>query len=176
MSCGNPPITPDDSTPTGAPAGLPTEPASGLTTPVESAQATAGGSYPQYGKAPDLSWIAGRVVVTQIQGGCIYLHTAEMGTPVPEAQATGTGPVVGTSVANDTSPPLRDITPEATVTAGTNEPVGEVFVPSGPGWQAVQVRDGDMVVLFGRLLQEDEPREVCPGGTHFYVERVQANP
>jgi hypothetical protein len=57
-----------------------------------------------------------------------------------------------------------------------SEPVGDVFIPGGPGWDATQLKDGDMVVAFGRLLGPDDTRVMCPGGTHYYVERVQANP
>lgn len=169
------PSDPPNALPT-SPATVPSETAAGLPSPLASAQATVGGSYPQYGKAQDLSWIAGRVTITRIQGSCIFVHSAVLATPASEATGTATGPVVGTSVANDTSPPLREITPAASGTTGRGEPVGDVFVPGGPGWETAQVQDGDMVVLFGRLLQSDEPREICPGGTHYYVERVQVNP
>ncbi len=149
---------------------IPTEPPS----PAASTEAAQPGSYPKFGKAPDYSWIAGRVTFTAIQGGCTYLFAREVPTPV--ASAAPTGMVVGTSVAHDTSPPLRDITPQPPGTPQASQPVGDVFVPNGPGWQAAQPKDGDMVVLFGQLLGPDEPREMCPGGTHYYVERVQANP
>lgn len=142
--------------------------------PQPSAEATQPGAYPKFGKAPDHSWIAGRVTFTEIQGGCTYLFAKEVPTPVPEAAPTGM--VVGTSVAHDTSPPLRDITPQPPGASQTSQPVGDVFVPNGPGWQAAQPKDGDMVVLFGRLLGPGDAREMCPGGTHYYVERVQANP
>jgi hypothetical protein len=136
-------------------------------------EATQPGSYPKFGKAPDLSWVAGRVTFTKIQGGCTYLYAVEVSPSTPPAE--GTGPVVSTSVANDTSPPLRDITPQPAGTAQANQPVGDVFVPGGPGWEAARPQDGDMVVVFGRLLGPGDTREMCPGGTHYYVERVQPN-
>ena len=154
------PSNPADSTPTNV-ASVPTE-------------QRQPGSYPKFGKAPDLSWIAGRVTFTRIQGGCTYLYAVEVSTPSPSAE--GTGPIVSTSVANDTSPPLRDITPGPPGTTETSQPVGDVFVPGGPGWDAAQPKDGDMVVVFGRLLGPGDTRVMCPGGTHYYVERVQANP
>lgn len=156
------PSDPANSVPTGQPS------------PVASAEATQQGSYPKYGKAPDLSWVAGRVTFTAIQGGCTYLFAKEVPTPV--AEPAPTGPIVGTSVANDTSPPLRDITPQPVGTAQATQPVGDVFIPGGPGWDESLYQDGDMVVVFGRLSGPGDPRVMCPGGTHYYVERVQANP
>lgn len=167
------PSNPPDSAAT-SPAALPSEEPSGLPSPVASARATAGGSYPKYGQAADLSWVAGRVTFTAIQGGCTYLFAKEVPTPV--AEPAPTGPIVGTSVANDTSPPLRDITPQPAGTAQANQPVGDVFIPGGPGWDESLYQDGDMVVAFGRLMGPGDPRVMCPGGTHYYVERVQANP
>ena len=148
----------------------PTDPANSVPTEPPSPPS----AYPQFGKAPDLSWISGRVTFTKIQGGCVYIFAKEVPTPV--AQPAPTGPVVGTSVANDTSPPLRDITPTPPGTAQANQPVGDVFVPGGPGWDESQYKDGDMVVAFGRLLGPGDTRVMCPGGTHYYIERVQPNP
>jgi hypothetical protein len=157
-----------------SPAALPSEPASGVPSPVTSVEATSGGSYPRFGKASDLSWVSGRVTFTRIQGSCVYLFAKEPVTPAAEPASTGV--VVGTSVANDTSPPLSQITPEPRGTAEANQPVGDVFIPGGPGWDQSQYNDGDMVVLFGRLLGANDTRVMCPGGTHYYVEWVQANP
>ena len=50
------------------------------------------------------------------------------------------------------------------------------YSPNGQAWQDAQAKNGDYVVLFGHPLKEGEPREVCPGGTPYTVERVQANP
>jgi hypothetical protein len=161
---------------------------SALTTPTAAPPATAatasGGTpvtpttpgYPQYGHAPDYSWIAGKVVFTRIQGGCTYVFTnpPEVGeNATPQRGATAAGPFVGTAVAASTSPPLRDITP--VVSQPTPQPPGDRFVPGGPGWDR-SVGDGTMVVLFGHLAGPGEPREVCPGGTTYIVDRWQANP
>lgn len=32
-------------------------------------------AYPKMGHAPDYSWVAGQVVFTRIQGGCVFVHT-----------------------------------------------------------------------------------------------------
>ncbi|MDQ3928898.1 MAG: hypothetical protein M3328_07095 [Chloroflexota bacterium] len=167
------PSEPPGAKPT-SPSALPSQEPSGLVSPVASAQTTAGGVYPKFGKAPDLSWVAGRVTFTRIQGSCVYVFAKEV--PTASVPTEGTGPIVSTSVANDTSPPLRDITPQPAGTAEASQPVGDVFIPAGPGWDESQHQDGEMVVLFGRLLRKDEGRVMCPGGTHYYVERVQANP
>jgi hypothetical protein len=120
------------------------------------------------------------VTFTKIQGSWVYIFAKEVATPSAEpttsAEPTPTGPVVGTSVANDTSPPLRDITPQPSGTAEASQPIGDVFIPGGPGWDESQYSDGDMVVAFGRLLGPGDTRVMCPGGTHYYVERVQPNP
>lgn len=150
----------------------PTNPSGSVPTEPPSPQS---GAYPRFGQAPDLSWVAGRVTFTAIQGSCVYIFAKEVATP-SAAEPTSTGPVVGTSVANDTSPPLRDITPQPSGTAEANQPVGDVFIPGGPGWDESQYKDGDMVVAFGRLLGPGDARVMCPGGTHYYVERVQPNP
>ncbi len=167
------PSNPPGAQPTSSGVG-PADGTSGLPSPVPSAQATTGGSYPKFGKAQDHSWVAGRVTFTAIQGGCTYVFAKEV--PTPAAETPDTGPIVGTSVANDTSPPLRDITPQPPGTVQANQPVGDVFIPGGPGWDESQYRDGDMVVIFGRLLGPGDPRVMCPGGTDYYVERVEPNP
>jgi hypothetical protein len=52
----------------------------------------------------------------------------------------------------------------------------ESFAPNGQGWQPDQVKNGDYVVIFGHIAKEGEPREVCPGGQPYIVDRVMANP
>ncbi|HET6314477.1 MAG TPA: hypothetical protein VFH60_11630, partial [Chloroflexia bacterium] len=85
---GNAPLPGDATmTPTNPSGSVPTEPP----TP---------GSYPTFGQAPDLSWISGRVTFTKIQGSCVYIFAKEVPAPAA-AEPTSTGPVVGTSVAND---------------------------------------------------------------------------
>ncbi len=37
------------------------------------------GTYPAFGHAADFSWIAGKVVVTKIQGGCTYIQYSQTG-------------------------------------------------------------------------------------------------
>jgi hypothetical protein len=137
-------------------------------------------TFPKTGHAPDYSWIAGRVTFTKIQGGCVYIYTdpAEIEgyevslTPAP--QGVQTGVTVGTAVRSDTSPPLRDITPQAGPQA--TQPPGSRFVASGDGWDESKVKDGDYVVLFGRPARQGEPTEICPGGTAYVVDRWVANP
>jgi hypothetical protein len=137
-------------------------------------------TFPKTGHAPDYSWIAGRVTFTKIQGGCVYIYTdpAEIVgyevslTPAP--QGVQTGVTVGTAVHSDTSPPLRDITPQTGPQA--TQPPGSRFVASGDGWDESKVKDGDYVVLFGRPARQGEPTEICPGGTAYVVDRWVANP
>jgi hypothetical protein len=49
-------------------------------------------------------------------------------------------------------------------------------VPGGSGWAPSQYKDGDYVVLIGRLAGPDDPKEICPGGTHYVVDSVVPNP
>jgi hypothetical protein len=137
------------------------------------------GNYPKMGHAPDYSWVAGQVAFTRIQGGCTYIRTAadssksaagqpEMGTP---------GEVrVGTAVSGDVSPPLRDITPAPAPPVVETPAEGDSFVPGGSGWDPSQVKDGDYVVVFGHPAGPGEPREICPGGHAYIVDRMQLNP
>jgi hypothetical protein len=141
------------------------------------------GSYPKEGHAPDYSWIAGQVQFTRIQGGCIFVRTDEAAdVPTPEASGADTPgaggtigtPVVGTAVAGDTSPPLREITPSP---PSSNIPQGApgVYVPGGPGWDLAHLKDGDYVVLFGHPNRPGEPYEICPGGTPYVVDKLMLN-
>lgn len=150
------------STPAGVPQAQSTSPAG----------ATPAGSYPRLGHAPDYSWIAGRVTVTRIQGGCTFIATEDIPTQAPQAQPTG--PIVGTAVAHDTSPPLRDITP---VVGGSQQsgPVGPLFAPNGPGWDGAKVAKGDYVVLFGHIAGPGDSIEMCPGGTPYIADTMQLN-
>ncbi|MBF6613641.1 MAG: hypothetical protein IVW55_10985 [Chloroflexi bacterium] len=135
-------------------------------------------SYPKMGTAPDYSWIAGQVAFTRIQGGCVYIQTGATPAGAGDAAPTPAGPgavVVGTSVANDTSPPLRDITPVAPSTAAT-QTSGSRFVPTGPGWDSSKVKNGDYVVAFGHVAGAGEPSVMCPGGTTYIVDSVQLHP
>src|SRR5207237_10212854 len=105
-------------------------------------------SYAKMGHAPDYSWIAGRVTFTRIQGGCIFIIT--------EAPATAAGPteapvgegtvIVGTAVQHDTSPPLRDMTPEPP--SAPTQQIGTSFVHGGPGLNRARFQNGVDVVLF----------------------------
>jgi hypothetical protein len=133
------------------------------------------GSYPKMGHAPDYSWIAGQVQFTRIQGGCVYVRTAPIPTPNPANQPSPGVPIVGTAVHSDTSPPLRDITPVVGPPT-TPQPIGDSFVPNGPGWDEGKVKDGDYVVLLGRVAGPGDAYEMCPGGTPYIVDRVQSNP
>lgn len=139
---------------------------------------TASSTYPKTGHAPDYSWIAGRVTFTKIQGGCIYIVTdaaaIQASQATPQASSTITGPIVGTAVRSDTSPPLRDITPQTG--PQPTQPPGDRFVASGPGWDESKTKDGDYVVLFGRLAGQGDAQEMCPGGTGYVVDRMQMNP
>ena len=81
---------------------------------------------------------------------------------------------MGTSVRNDTSPPLRDITPQTEAQA--TQVVGTKFVPSGGNWDESKAKDGDYVVLMGRLAAESEPSQICPGGTAYVVNSWTTNP
>ena len=133
-------------------------------------------NYPKLGHAPDYSWIAGWVSFTKIQGGCIYIRTdAPPATPGPPATAGISGPIVGTAVQHDTSPPLRDMTP-APPSIPTPDLSTGVFVPGGEGWDPNQWKDGDYIVAFGHVAGPGEPREMCPGGAQYVIDRVQANP
>ncbi|MEO8286738.1 MAG: hypothetical protein ABI670_09920 [Chloroflexota bacterium] len=135
-------------------------------------------SYPKVGNASDYSWIAGRVTYTKIQGGCTYIITdqatidASLATPNPNG--TITGPIVGGAAQSDTSPPLRDITPQTG--PPPTQPPGVKFVASGPGWDQTKTRDGDYVLLFGRLAGPGDVQEMCPGGTAYVVDRMELNP
>jgi hypothetical protein len=135
-------------------------------------------SYPRLGNAPDYSWIAGRVTFTRIQGGCIYVITdqaaidAAIATPNPNSGISG--PIVSTAVKNDTSPPLRDMTPQTGPMP--TQPPGVRFLASGPGWDPNATKDGDYVLLFGRLAGPGDAQEMCPGGTGYVVDKMQLNP
>ena len=135
------------------------------------------GTYPKLGHAPDYSWIAGWVMPTMIQSGCVYINTlAPPPTPGPSPTGGGiVGPTVGTAERSDTSPPLRDITPVPPGSEPTEPPTG-LFIPGGPGWDPMQWKEGDYVVAFGHLAGPGEPREMCPGGTQYIMDSVQANP
>ncbi len=138
-------------------------------------------SYPRTGHAPDYSWIAGRVTFTKIQGGCTYIYTDPADiqayeaslTPQPRGVPTVSGPIVSTAV-GDTSPPLRDITPQTGPQPA--EPPSSRFVPGGPAWDPSTVKDGDYVVLVGRLAGPGDTTEICPGGTAYVAETVIRNP
>jgi hypothetical protein len=144
-------------------------------TPPPSASTPA--SYPKLGHAPDYSWIAGQVLFTRIQSGCVYVRTdeaADLPTPDPNQPTGVTGPIVGTAVKGDTSPPLSEITP---ILPGSTVPQGApgVYVPGGTGWNESQVSDGDYIVLFGHVIRPGEPYEICPGGTPYIVDSMQIN-
>jgi hypothetical protein len=132
-------------------------------------------SYSKVGHAPDYSWIGGRVTFTKIQGGCTYIITdqsaidAALATPPPGGGITG--PVVSTAVRSDTSPPLRDITPQTG--PPPTQPPGDRFVASGPGWDPSKTKDGDYVLLFGHLAGPGDAQEICPGGTGYVVDRME---
>jgi hypothetical protein len=49
-------------------------------------------------------------------------------------------------------------------------------VPGGEGWDIDKVKDGDYVVVFGHIAGADEPREVCPGGTAYVIQKTMLNP
>jgi hypothetical protein len=132
-------------------------------------------TYPKFGHAPDYSWIAGQVAFTRIQGSCTYINTAPPeATPQESVPGPGT-PVVSTPVKADTSPPLRDITPVPPDTQ-TAQPVTSMFIPGGTGWDPSQFKNGDYVVAFGHIAGPGEPREMCPGGTSYVIDRVLLNP
>jgi hypothetical protein len=136
------------------------------------------GRFPKFGHAPDYSWVAGQVTFTRIQGGCIFIATSSPSPAGDTATPEGTvsGPVVGTAVNSDTSPPLRDITPQPPGPATQPVPQeGAMFVPGGPGWDPNTVKDGDYVVVFGRIAGPGDTMEMCPG-TNYVVERVMPNP
>ena len=131
-------------------------------------------SYPKVGHAPDYSWIAGRVTFTKIQGGCTYIITdqsaidAALATPDPNAGISG--PIVSTAVKGDTSPPLTEITPQTGPMP--TQPPGDRFVASGPGWDPNKTKDGDYVVLTGRLAGPGDAQEMCPGGTGYVADTM----
>ncbi|HET9495146.1 MAG TPA: hypothetical protein VFR15_13025, partial [Chloroflexia bacterium] len=115
---------------------------------------TTASGYPRTGHAPDYSWVAGRVTFTRIQSGCIYVYTdpAEIQaveSPPPTTTGGISGPIVGTAERSDTSPPLSEITPQ--VGPMPTQPPGTKILPGGPGWDPQQYKDGDYVVMFGRL-------------------------
>jgi len=136
---------------------------------------TATPDYPKAGNAPDYSWIAGRVTYTKIQGGCTYIVTdqsaIDAAVATPPSGSTITGPFVGTAVSHDTSPPLRDMTPQTG--PPPTQPPGVRFVASGPGWDPTKVKDGDYVTLFGRLAGSGDAQEICQGGTGYVVDRME---
>lgn len=160
-----------------------TVPTAMSTSPVGEATMTAtvnngnNATYPKLGHAPDYSWIAGWVSVTKIQSGCVYIRTdGPPPTPAGVAPTQGiSGPIVSTAVKGDTSPPLRDITPEPPSFPTPDVSTG-VFVPSGPGWDESMWKDGDYVVAFGRIAGAGDAREMCPGGAHYVIDKMQANP
>ena len=138
-------------------------------------------SYPKTGHAPDYSWVAGRVTFTKIQGGCIYVYTDpadiqafEAGLTPQPAGSTVAGPFVSTAVAGNTSIPLRDMTPDTS--PQPTEPPTSRFVPGGDGWDVSKVKDGDYVVFIGKLAGPNDPREICPGGTAYVVDKMLLNP
>lgn len=141
-------------------------------------------TYPRTGHAPDYSWIAGRVTFTKIQGGCVYIYTDQADiqqyeaalTPASTSTSGISGPFVGTAVHNDTSPPLRDITPQTGPQEQATPQPGTMFAPNGGAWDESNVKDGDYVVLLGRLAGQGDPTEVCPGGTAYVVDSWIANP
>jgi hypothetical protein len=53
---------------------------------------------------------------------------------------------------------------------------GESFAPNGPGWNAATVHQDDYVVIFGHIAGPNEPREICPTGRPYIVDRTQLNP
>lgn len=140
-------------------------------------------TYPRTGHAPDYSWVAGRVTFTKIQAGCVYVLTdpADISafegalTPQPDTGVI-TGPVVSTAVSGSgsESQPLSEITPETGATS--TAPPTSRFVPGGDGWDPSSVKDGDYVVLVGRLAGEGDTREMCPGGTAYVVNSVVRQP
>lgn len=157
-----------------APTSAATQPVGEST--VTSTSSNPASNYPKLGHAPDYSWIAGWVSVTRIQGGCIYIRTdAPPATPGPSPTPGISGPIVGTAVKGDTSPPLRDITPVAP-SVPTPDVSSGVFIPGGDGWDPSRWQNGDYVVAFGHVAGPGEPREMCPGGAQYIIDRVQANP
>ena len=134
--------------------------------------------YPWMGHAPDYSWVAGRVTFTRIQSGCIYIlidpaEVQAIESPGPTSTPGITGPIVGTAERSDTSPPLSEITPQ--VGPMPTEPPGTRFVPGGPGWDPQQYKDGDYVIMSGRLAGPGDAIEMCPGGTHYVADSVRLN-
>ena len=56
-------------------------------------------SYPAFGHAPDLSWVAGQVRATRIQGGCVFVQYTTAGEMVaPNGQAWGDAQTAGIAV------------------------------------------------------------------------------
>ena len=175
-ACGN--NTSLTATPT-VPTSTSTSPTEGptVTTTMKATETTGNlPNYPQLGHAPDYSWIAGWVSFTTIQGGCVYIRTdAPPPTPGPSPTAGVSGPIVSTAVKSDTSPPLRDITPEPPFVPTPDVSTG-LFIPGGPGWDESLWKDGDYVVAFGHVAGPGDIREMCPGGAQYVIDKVQANP
>jgi hypothetical protein len=139
---------------------------------------TAPMSYPKTGHADDYSWVAGRVTFTRIQGGCIFIfidpaEIAAIESPGPTSTPGITGPTVGTAERSDTSPPLSEITPQ--VGPMPTQPPGTRFTPGGSGWDPAKYKDGDYVIMFGRLAGQGDTFEMCPGGTQYVVDSVRLN-
>jgi len=133
-------------------------------------------NYPKLGHAPDYSWIAGWVSFTKIQGGCVYISTdAPPAPPGPTPTPGISGPIVSTAVRSDTSPPLRDMTPEPPSVPTPDVSTG-LFIPGGAGWVESLWKDGDYIVAFGRVAGAGDAREMCPGGAQYVIDKVEANP
>lgn len=171
---GDPTMTQSDSTPT--PGSSAASPPSTPSTPASSSTPPPSGTYPKMGHAPDYSWIAGKVAITKIQSGCVYIRTEE--PPDVETPPTpGPGGVVSSTAVNGSvSQPLRDITPSPPDNSASQGPKGPSFVPAGNGWDQSKVQDGEYVVLFGHPMGPNEPHEMCPGGTPYMTDSMQANP
>lgn len=164
-----------------APQALDTPTPQAPDTPTPQAGGTVTSSaYPKMGHAPDYSWVAGQVAFTRIQGGCIFILTAPAPTPAPGSKtqsSTPIGPIVSTAVGHDVSPPLTSITPLPPSPPPVSTPAeGASFVPGGSGWDPSKVKDGDFVVVFGHLAGPNDPREMCPGGEPYIIDRLQLNP
>jgi hypothetical protein len=75
-------------------------------------------------------------------------------------------------VHSDVSPPLRDIKPRPAIPECSPQ-AGYTFVPTGPGWDPTNLKDGDYVRLTGHLAA---PREVQPMGDQgrlYVVDKVE---
>ena len=141
------------------------------------------------GHAGDYSWVAGRVAGLNVsaggplsdrpQGPAQVLANAapvlyppvvvEDPTPLPN------GIIVGHAVHGDTSPPLRDIQPRP-ITPQCNPLAAEVFLPTGHGWDASRVKDGDYVVLYGHLATPGEVSGMGDKGRPYVVDRMVVAP